>query len=144
MECTLEDCANRVDDGAVAFDTLNAAAHQWMEYILDDSANRVDDGAVAFDTLNTATHQWMECILDDSANGVNDAAVAFDTLNTAAHQWMECTLDDCADGVDGVLCWEVLRQDVPLSPWTQTLILFKAIVLFSFQTYCYCRSLPYS
>ena len=59
----------------MAFDTLNTAAHQWMECTLDGSANGVDDGAVAFDTLNAAAHQWMECTLDESANGVGDGAV---------------------------------------------------------------------
>ena len=37
-----------------AFDTV---AHQWMECTLDDCANRVGDGAVVFDTLNNAVHQ---------------------------------------------------------------------------------------
>ena len=29
----------------------------------------------AFDTLNTAAHQWMECTLDDCADGVDGGAV---------------------------------------------------------------------
>ena len=49
----------------------------------------------ALDTLNTAAHRWMECTLEDCANRVDDGAVAFDTLNAAAHQWMEYILDDC-------------------------------------------------